>query len=160
MSPQATKTKSRSSVIAPKSSPYLEIYLASAFERMRLIKTGVKAATVKRLMHDLDVNQGRFLEALNLKTATINRKVARDELLAMDEGERVIGIAKLVGQVESMVAESGDADGFDAPGWLSHWLREPVPALAEVKPIDLLDTMEGQALVARALAQAQSGAYA
>ena len=67
---------------------------------------------------------------------------------------------KLVGQLEAMVEESGDPDSFDAPGWLSRWLREPLPALGGDKPINLLDTMEGQALISRALAQMQSGAYA
>ena len=74
--------------------------------------------------------------------------------------ERVVGLVKLVGQIEAMVEESGDPEGFDAPEWLSRWLREPLPALGGDRPINLLDTMEGQALVSRALAQMQSGAFA
>jgi len=66
----------------------------------------------------------------------------------------------MVGQIEAMVEASGYPAGFDAAEWLSHWLREPLPALGGDKPINLLDTMEGQALVSRVLAQMQSGAYA
>ncbi|MFN3458076.1 MAG: antitoxin Xre/MbcA/ParS toxin-binding domain-containing protein [Novosphingobium sp.] len=66
----------------------------------------------------------------------------------------------LIGQVEAIVAESGDPKGFDAPEWLSRWLREPLPALGGTPPVALLDTMEGQAMVAEALARIQSGAYA
>ena len=72
----------------------------------------------------------------------------------------MLGLAKLVGQLEAMVEESGDPEGFDALGWLSDWLREPLPALGGNRPIGFLDTMEGQAVVSQALAQMQSGAYA
>lgn len=139
---------------------YMEIYRASPVDRIRIIKAGVPAAKAKRMITDLHFDQRVLLGALNLKTATVNRKAARDEALSPEDSERVIGIAKLVGQLEAMLEESGDPDGFDATEWLSRWLREPVPAFGGVKPIDLLDTMEGQSLVAQALAQIQSGAYA
>jgi uncharacterized protein (DUF2384 family) len=35
-----------------------------------------------------------------------------------------------------------------------------LPALGGVRPLDLMDTMEGQSLVAETLARIQSGAYA
>ena len=88
------------------------------------------------------------------------RKAANNQPLSTEDSERVLGLAKLVGQLEDMVEESGETDGFDAPEWLSSWLRQPLPALGGVNPIDLLDTMEGQAVVSRALAQIQSGAFA
>lgn len=139
---------------------YMEIYRATPADRIRIIKAGVPAAKAKRMITDLHFDQGVLLGALNLKTATVNRKAARGEALSSEDSERVIGIAKLVGQLEAMLEESGDPDGFDATEWLSRWLREPVPALGGVKPIDLLDTMEGQSLVAQALARIHSGAYA
>ncbi|MEA3045968.1 MAG: hypothetical protein QOJ53_300 [Sphingomonadales bacterium] len=139
---------------------YAEIYRASPADRIRLIKAGVPARKAKRMISDLHFDQGVLMVALNLKTATVNRKAARDESLSPEEGERVIGIAKLVGQLEAIVEESGDPNGFDAPRWLSQWLREPLPALAGTRPVDLLDTMEGQSLVSQALGQIQSGAYA
>ena len=43
---------------------------------------------------------------------------------------------------------------------MSHWLNGPLPALGGARPIDLMDTMEGQALVSATLARIQSGAYA
>jgi uncharacterized protein (DUF2384 family) len=69
-------------------------------------------------------------------------------------------MAKLVGQLEAIVEESGEPEGFDAAAWMSRWLREPVPALGGARPIELMDTMEGQALVSAVLSQIQSGAYA
>ncbi len=160
MSEPALKHRQKRSATAANPVAYREIYLASAVERVRLIRAGIPAVTVKRMIRDLHFEQGDFLRALNLKTATVNRKVAREELLSSDDSARVLGIAELVGQVESMVEESGNSDGFDAAAWLSKWLREPLPAFAGTRPIDLLDTIVGQSLVGRALAQVQSGAYA
>jgi putative toxin-antitoxin system antitoxin component (TIGR02293 family) len=140
--------------------PYVEIYRAAPVDRIRLIKDGVPAAKAKAMIADLQFDQQVLLAALHLSTATVNRKAARGEPLAPDESERVIGLARLVGQLQAMVEESGDPEGFDALGWLSAWLREPLPALGGSRPIDLLDTMEGQALLARTLGQMQSGSYA
>lgn len=139
---------------------YLEIYRASPADRIRIIKAGVPAANAKRMITDLHFDQQALLGALNLKTATVNRKAARGEVLSPEDSERVIGIAKLVGQLEAMLEDSVAEGDFDALEWLSGWLREPMPAFGGVKPIDLLDTMEGQALVSQALTQIQSGAYA
>ena len=76
------------------------------------------------------------------------------------ESERVIGMVRLVGQVEAMIQESDDPAGFDATSWMSRWLQEPLPSLAGARPIELMDIMEGQALVSTVLAQVQTGAYA
>jgi len=92
--------------------------------------------------------------------ATMNRRVKGNDLLKSVEGERVLCVARLVARVRNIVDESGNPLGFDATGWMSRWLNEPLPALGGVCPVDLLDTMEGQALVSNAIAQIQSGAYA
>ena len=142
-----------------KSFAFMELYRSAPGARIAVIKAGVPAAKAKQLINELHFDQRVLLDALNLKTATVNKKAARNELLSTEDSERVVGLAKLVGQLEAMIEESGSGEDFDAPEWLSRWLREPLPALGGGKPIDLLDTMEGQALVAQALAQIQSGAY-
>jgi putative toxin-antitoxin system antitoxin component (TIGR02293 family) len=139
---------------------YLGVYHASPLERISLIKQGVPASEVKLLFADLHIAQGVGFKALNLPTATVNKKAKTGDVLSSEESERVIGLAKLVGQLEAMVAESGDGTGFDARTWISQWLTEPLPAFGGARPVDLIDTMEGQGLVASALAKLQSGAYA
>lgn len=139
---------------------YIEIYRSSPQARIKMIRSGVKAGDAKQMISDLHFDQQVLLGALNLKTATVNRKAARDEALSIEESERVLGIASLVGQLQAIVEESGDPEGFDATQWLSRWLREPLPALGGEKPLSLLDTMEGQSLVADTLAKVQSGAFA
>ena len=139
---------------------YLDIYRASPLERITMIKHGVGAAEAKRIFTDLGIGQGAALKALKLSAATVNKKSKQGQTLSPDESERVIGIARLVGQLQAMIQESGDPEGFDATGWLSRWLSEPLPAFGGERPVDLMDTMEGQTLVSMALAQLQSGAYA
>lgn len=139
---------------------YIELYRANPIDRIEVIKTGVSARLTKKFATVFDLDQKVMFDALNLKTATVNKKAANNQDLSVDDGERVIGLAKLVGQLESMIEESGDPEGFDAPEWLSTWLREPLPALGGVKPIDFLDTMEGQALLSRTLSQIQSATFA
>jgi putative toxin-antitoxin system antitoxin component (TIGR02293 family) len=139
---------------------YLGVYHASPLERISMIKQGVPAAEVKRLFTDLQIAQGVGFKALNLPTATVNKKAKTGDLLSSEESERVIGLAKLVGQLEAMVDESGEASGFDARTWIARWLTEPLPAFGGARPVDLIDTMEGQGLVSSALAKLQSGAYA
>ena len=139
---------------------YLEIFRAEPVQRIEMVKKGVGAKLVKRMLTELAIPQSAGLTALNLPPATVNRKVAQDELLAPDQSERVVGMARLIGQLQAMVEDSGDPANFDATAWLSRWLREPLPAFGGAPPFDYMDTMEGQALVSQALGQTQSGAYA
>jgi putative toxin-antitoxin system antitoxin component (TIGR02293 family) len=139
---------------------YLSVYRAPSLERISLIKQGVPAADVKRLLTDLNLGLGVGFKALNLSTATVNKKAKTGDLLSSEESERVIGLARLVGQLEAMVEASGDPSGFDANAWIARWLAEPLPAFGGARPLDLIDTMEGQGLVSSALAKLQSGAYA
>jgi putative toxin-antitoxin system antitoxin component (TIGR02293 family) len=139
---------------------YLAVYRASPLERVAMIKRGVGAAEAKRILADLSIGQGAGLKALKLSQATVNKKAKQGSPLSPGESERVIGIAKLVGQLQAMVEDSGEAEGFDAAGWMSRWLTEPLPALGGTRPVELMDTMEGQTLVSATLAQVQSGAYA
>ncbi|MCK6444310.1 antitoxin Xre-like helix-turn-helix domain-containing protein [Elstera cyanobacteriorum] len=139
---------------------FVRLYRASPSERIAAIKAGVPAQAAKRFIADLHLGQTVVFDALNLKTATVNKKAAQGKPLSVEESERVLGLARLVGQLEAMLEETGAGEGFDARAWLAQWLSAPLPALGGGRPIELLDTMEGQGLVARMLAQVQSGAYA
>jgi putative toxin-antitoxin system antitoxin component (TIGR02293 family) len=139
---------------------YLAVFHASPLERIDMIKRGVRAIEAKRMLADLAIGQGAALKALNLSPATVNKKAKQDQTLSPGDSERVIGMARMVGHLEAMVQESGDPTGFDSTAWMARWLNDPLPALGGARPIDLMDTMEGQALVSTVLAQLQSGAYA
>jgi putative toxin-antitoxin system antitoxin component (TIGR02293 family) len=153
-------TQAKMPPLADPAMSYLEVYRASPVERIALIKRGVRASDAKRMLAALGIGQGAALKALNLSQATVNKKAKHDQRLSRGESERVVGFSKLVGQLVAIVQESGDPEGFDAATWMSNWLNSSVPALGGIRPINLMDTMEGQALVSTTLAQLQSGAYA
>jgi len=108
----------------------------------------------------LDISNDLLFSTLAFPRSTVVRKIQNNELLSAEQSERVVGLERLVGQVEAMVKQSGNPEGFDAGRWVGDWLQRPLPALGGKKPAEFMDTMEGQNLVARFLAQSQSGAYA
>lgn len=129
-------------------------------ERVEMVRDGVPAELLTYLSDAMDISREKLYQMIGLSRSTGDRKVRQRQRLDADQGERVLGLARLVGAVERMVAESGDAEGFDAALWLAAWLDDPVPALGGRRPGELLDTAEGRALVSRLLMQMQSGAYA
>ncbi|MDQ2801462.1 MAG: DUF2384 domain-containing protein [Pseudomonadota bacterium] len=139
---------------------YVTVYRASPLERIDMIRRGIPASEAKRIFAELLIGQGAGFKALNLSTATVNKKAKHGDTLSPEESERIIGFAKLVGQLEAMIQDSGDPTNFDARAWMARWLTEPLPAFGGARPADLVDTMEGQGLVSAALAKVQSGAYA
>lgn len=80
--------------------------------------------------------------------------------LPSDESDRTAAVAKLILQVELIVEESGEREGFDASAWVSNWIEQPAHALGGRKPRELLDTSEGRQAISKLIAQVQSGAYA
>ncbi|HTI01026.1 MAG TPA: antitoxin Xre/MbcA/ParS toxin-binding domain-containing protein [Acidisoma sp.] len=143
---------------AASASVYLGLYRADPLARISVARAGLPAVEAKALLDDLGLSQDAGLRALNLSVATTNKKAKAGERLAPDESERVMGLARMMGQMEAMLG--GGAQGFDTHAWLGRWLMEPLPALGHRRPAELLDTMEGQALVSQALARIESGAYA
>lgn len=145
---------------APFSISPLAVYRATPMQRVGLLKNGLNARDALRILSELKIPQREAFKAINLSRARLARWARLNKPLAMPEAERVLGVAKLIGQVQQMVEESGDPEGFHASAWISGWLVEPLPALGGSRPIELLDTMEGQAWVAQLLGQMQGGAYA
>jgi len=148
-------------IVRPASERIFElVYLLPPNERINEIKKGVSAKRVNDLAECMNITTTVLLETLGLARATITRKVSKEASLSKDESERVLGIESLIGQVVTMVNESGEPDGFDAAKWVSNWLKTPLPALGGKTPASYMDTVEGQKLVSNILATSQSGAYA
>jgi putative toxin-antitoxin system antitoxin component (TIGR02293 family) len=144
----------------PTEEGFVRLYKAPVLTQVEWAKSGLGARDAKAILAKLRVPQGDALTALHIPVATVNRKAKANAPLSPAEGERVLGLGRLLGQLQTMVRESGNPAGFDASAWLSAWMSAPVPALGGARPLDLMDTMTGQALVSQVLAQVQSGAYA
>lgn len=136
------------------------LYHLDPVERIRLVKRGVPATVVERISKDMAIGKAKLYETLGLAPATVNRKLRDAQALSQDDGERVLGIARLIGQVERMVQESGEAKGFKAAEWIAAWLDRPHPALGGRPPAELMDTTDGREIVSDLLARIHSSAYA
>lgn len=136
------------------------LYYATELERVTIIRQGVPANILMQIGRAMDMSNDLLFATLALPRSTVVRKIQKNEALSAEQSERVVGLERLVGQVEAMVKQSGNPEGFDAGRWVGDWLQRPLPALGGKKPAEFMDTMEGQNLVARFLAQSQSGAYA
>lgn len=162
--PTVLQAKERAApTLAAKSSggrKYFEaVFRYAPLERVELVKAGVPAQMAVIVAKAMGVSKDSLYQTLGLPRATIDRKLRDGKVLSSDESSRVLGIARLVGQAQAIIEESGDPAGFNAAEWVAQWLARPVGALGGRKPGELMDTAEGQALVSNLLNRAVSGAY-
>jgi len=136
------------------------IYSTELITRHNIITSGVSPEVFTVLAKSMYRSKEDLATLLGLSVTTIDRKAKLGEKLSSDQGERVVGMAKLIGQVQAMVDESGDPTEFDAAQWVAEWLDKPLPALGDHRPAEYLRTAEGRDLVSRTLTMMQSGAYA
>lgn len=139
---------------------FLALYRAEPMERIDLVKTGITADAVESIARRMAVPRERIVRTLGLAPATVGRKTRHAQPLSSNDSSRVLGMARLVGQVQAMVEESGNPEGFDAARWVARWLEQPLPALGGRCPAELMDTAEGQSLVVDLVARLQTGAHA
>ena len=137
------------------------VFHLSPLERAGLVKQGVPARTVAELSTAMGLPRDQLLRVLGLARSTVERKIAARRALSSDESEKLVGLARLIGQVAAMVGEGGAAaEDFDAARWFARWMAEPAPAFGGLRPEDLLDTADGREAVSHLLSQMKSGAYA
>jgi putative toxin-antitoxin system antitoxin component (TIGR02293 family) len=141
---------------------FVGAHRATAMQIVELVKEGVPAQALEVVAKAMDVPKVWLAATLGLARATVDRKARANQRLSVDESSRVLGIARLLGQVETMVTHLGseEATEFNPAHWVAAWLEQPLPALGGRRPADLMDTAEGQAVVAETVARMQSGAYA
>lgn len=129
-------------------------------DRVNVVKEGVPAEYAATLATSMAIPKEKFYRTIGVARPTVDRKIREGLRLSQDESERVLGIARLIGQAPSIVQMSGDQRSFDAAKWLASWLDAPLNALGGKPPADFMDTADGRLLVSNLLAQQQSGAYA
>ncbi len=138
----------------------LKLFRSSVVDRVNIVKDGVPALYVNVLTACMGMPKDKFYRTIGLMRPTVDRKLRASKRLNQDESERVMGIARLVGEAQSLVQDSGGPAAFDAAKWVAAWLDRPLAALGGKRPGEFMDTADGRTLVADLLAQQQSGAYA
>lgn len=139
---------------------FVTLYNADPIQQVDLIRSGVTAEAPGKLATTLRLTADQLYKHLGFARATVDRKARNKENLSQDQSERIIGLMKLIGQVQTMVEESGNPEGFDAARWVGEWIQKPNPALGRRRPADLMDTVQGLEIVSNLLLKMQTGAYA
>jgi putative toxin-antitoxin system antitoxin component (TIGR02293 family) len=137
----------------------LRLYRSDGPALIELIKAGVPSAFVQTLTERMSIEKEKFYKMLCLSRSTLDRKIRARRVLDHDEGERLIGVARLIGLAEEMVEESGSAENFDAARWVAAWFDRPLQALGGRHPAEFMDTAIGRDLVFDILKQQQSASY-
>ena len=155
------KRPSRAAHIGIRVSDFAAVHEASqtaqgALDVIRIIRAGVPATDVSHLAQLMGTTKEHLIKTLDLPRATVDRKAKAHQNLSSEQSERVVGMAKLVGQVQAMIERSGDPTDFNA----AQWLEQPSQALGGQRPAELMDTVAGQEVVSDLVAKMQSGAYA
>ena len=137
------------------------ISAATPMELVLTERAGVQARLIKDLARHLDMPASRLFAILGVAKATAEKKVAAGESIGGQGGHAVLGLVRLLGMAQALVANSTAvaAASFDAAKWLGRWLELPQPSLGGRRPAELLDTPTGVELVARVLGALESGAY-
>ena len=136
-------------------------FALSAIERAELVKRGLPARAVQEMSAAMGLPREQLMRAVGLARSTVERKLAARGRLSEAESEKLVGLSRLIGQVDAMVRESGEAPAdFDAARWFAAWMSEPVAALGGLRPQQLLHTADGREALATLLLQMRSGVYA
>jgi len=151
---------SKSRTVNIRNADYLSLFKEDPLAQVGLVKQGVAPMVIDGLAGGMKVSKDKLLATLGLRRETIRRRAKANESLSIEESSRVLGIGRLIGQVQAIVETSGNPDGFDAAAWVGAWLDRPLPALGGQRPAELMDTAEGQAVVANMILRSQSGAFA
>lgn len=138
---------------------FVEAYQTDPIDRVRLIKQGIPADFLKQIAKDMSISEAQLARTLGVARSAVDRKVLKRKLLSPDEGSRILGMASLIGQVHTMICESGNPEGFNAAEWVARWIDRPLPAIGGLRPAELMDTFDGQALVSSIVDRMQSGVY-
>jgi putative toxin-antitoxin system antitoxin component (TIGR02293 family) len=153
-------------VIAYRSTKGVDDYVrqvarATPLQLVEIERQGVLGSFIKDLSRRMDIPSSRIFTILGVPKATAEKKAAAGERVEGSGGQAAIGMVRLLGIAQDIVANSTarEAKTFDATKWLGQWIERPQRALGGRKPAELMDTPTGTELVARLLGSIESGAY-
>jgi putative toxin-antitoxin system antitoxin component (TIGR02293 family) len=138
-----------------------QVARATPLQLVEIERQGVLGSFIKDLSRRMEIPSSRIFAILGVPKATAEKKAAAGERVEGRGGQAAIGMVRLLGIAQEIVANStaSEAKTFDATKWLGQWIERPQAALGGRKPADLLDTPTGVEMVARLLGSVESGAY-
>lgn len=141
------------------SAQFSELFKLEPLDAVELVKLGIPARFLVRISQSMGRSVRQVAPLFCLAPSTAARKVKANATFSVNESERVLGLARLIGQVEVNAEESGHSEGFSAAKWVSGWLSRPATALGGRRPYEFMDTADGRRLVSELVSRMQSCAY-
>src|SRR5215471_15283352 len=98
---------------------------ATPMQIVEIERSGVAGSFIKDLSKRMQIPSSRIFSILGIPKATAEKKAAAGELVTGSGGQAAIGIVKLLGMAQKIVANSTapEAKGFDAAKWLGQWIE-------------------------------------
>lgn len=163
-SPATTKGKTGLMVYRPRQGVddfVRRVREATPLQLVDIERRGVAGRFVKDLAKRMEIPAIRIFDMLGLPKATVEKKATSGELVSGSGGQAALGMARLIGIAQDIVANSTapQARDFDPAQWLGRWLERSQPSLGGRTPAELIDTPTGVEVVARLLGAIESGAF-
>jgi uncharacterized protein (DUF2384 family) len=117
-------------------------------ERCRIVEEGLRLSVVTHLAERMAVTQLELTEWLGISAEFFGHLVRGERSLPPTPSERILGLLRLVGQIETAVQEeSGDQKSFNAPRWMAAWLVQPTSALGGRRPAEFVAMADGREML-------------
>jgi hypothetical protein len=100
-----------------------------------------------------------FLNYMNYRLGGVSQRDLMQEMLTVEESKLLLGVCRMIRQVDLVSGPSCSSEGFDPGIWLGNWLMPAVPAFGGVFPITYISTQSGQTTIENFLLSAVSGSY-
>lgn len=137
---------------------YQDWWLVGPDQLTQLAQAGLRLRLVRHLAVEMGVPAGLVAEWIGLPQADV-LKPTPGKTLELDQGLRLLWLARLIGQAQTIVDNARTVTDFGAAQWTGAWLQTSHPALGGVRPGEYLCRPEGPQAVSDVLARMESGAY-
>ena len=114
------------------------------------LQRGVKARTLKGLAALLGLGLPEFALAVSIPQRTLDRRMAHNETLRMDEAERALRVARLLAKAREVFEDREEA---------AAWFRNQLAILGGRSPLELCKTEPGAREVEQTLGRIEHGVF-
>ena len=115
---------------------------------MQLMRSGIPAAVVPVLAHELGITQEKLLQHLNLPASTVKRRISQKTSLSSLEQDRIYRATRILERATQVLGDEVSAQ---------KWVLKNVRSLGGECPFSLLDTAAGYELVLDILGRIEYG---
>ena len=123
-----------------------------------LAQAGLRVRLVRHLADEMRLRAELVAEWIGLPLADVLKPMP-GKALELNQGLRLLWLARLIGQAQTIVDSARTVTDFGAAPWAGAWLQASHPALGGERPGDYLCRPDGPQAVSDLLARMESGAY-